>query len=406
MTIFDEHNEAQIGIALKPWPSWPQPGEDEQELILRALREPWGGVDAPLVMEAEQAFAEFVQAANGISVTNGTISLEIALQAVGVSSGDEVIVPPYTFLATASAVLKVNALPIFVDIDPDSWCLDPEAVLAAITPRTKAVIAVHLAGHPADLDRLQEICRTHGLALIEDAAHAHGAVWRGRPVGTFGDFGSWSFQGSKNISTGEGGLLTTNRDDLATTARSLRNCGRREGGPWYEHDELGGNYRITSFQAALLLAGLKRLPKQIIRREESAARLDRELATLPGLRPLARDPRVDVHAHHLYIIRYDMEVTGISRDDFLAGLNALGVPASAGYPVPLYAQRLFREARFDRAATRWEQSTGDVRYDQIRLPVCERACAQAIWLHHEILLANPQEIDRIIEAAAHVLGTS
>jgi dTDP-4-amino-4,6-dideoxygalactose transaminase len=406
MTTFDENQEAGIGVALKPWPIWPQPGEDERQLILRALDERWDGVDAPLVVEAEQAFAEYVQAGNGISVSNGTISLEIALQAVGVSSGDEVIVPPYTFLATASAVVKVNALPVFVDIDPDNWCVDPEAVLAAITPRTRAVIAVHLGGHPADLDRLQQICRTHGLALIEDAAHAHGAVWRGRPVGTVGDFGSWSFQGSKNISTGEGGLLTTNRDDLAAKARSLRNCGRRQDGPWYEHEELGGNHRITSFQAALLLAGLKRLPKQIIRREESAAHLDRELATLPGLRPLARDPRVDVHAHHLYIIRYDMEATGISRDDLVAGLNTLGVPASAGYPIPLYAQRVFREARFDRAATGWEQSVGDVRYDQVRLPVCERACAQAIWLHHEILLANPPEINRIVEAAAHVLGAS
>ncbi|MGH8939281.1 MAG: DegT/DnrJ/EryC1/StrS family aminotransferase, partial [Actinomycetes bacterium] len=169
----------------------------------------WGGVDAPAVREFEALFARSCGARHAASISNGTISLEIALRALGVGHGDEVIVPPYTFLATASAVLGVNALPVFADIDPDTYCLDPQAVAAAIGPRTRAVIVVHLGGHPADLDALRDVCSRHDLPLIEDAAHAHGARWRGRHVGTFGVFGSWSFQGSKNLTCGEGGMLTT-----------------------------------------------------------------------------------------------------------------------------------------------------------------------------------------------------
>lgn len=378
-----------------PWPAWPQWDDSDRELLLRALDGPWNGIEAPLVLEAEQAFADAVDARHAVSVTNGTISLEIALQAHGVGSGDEVIVPPYTFLATASAVLRVGGLPVFADLDAGTWNLDPSAVEKAITERTRAVIAVHLAGQPADLAALRQLCDRHQLHLIEDAAHAHGAVWDGRPVGTTGSYGSWSFQGSKNVTTGEGGMLTTDDDDLADAARVLRNCGRAVGGAWYEHLELGGNYRITSFQAALLIGGMRRLPAQVARREESAGILDERLQGGPGLEPLVRDPRVDVHAHHLYIMRHRPVAGGPSRDEVVARLTDVGVPALAGYPMPLYRQPLFAQTRFDRAATRWDPAAPQTRYADLHLPVVEAACEQAIWLPHEVLLADPERIERL-----------
>ncbi|MEQ4203911.1 DegT/DnrJ/EryC1/StrS family aminotransferase [Actinopolymorpha sp. B17G11] len=388
-------------VRTRPWPTWPPPpGEGERKGLERALDEGiWAGVDGPLKREFERRWADATASRHGLGVSNGTVSLEIALRALGVGSGDEVIVPPYTFVATATAVLGVNALPVFADLDPETYNLDPAAVEAAVTDHTRAVIAVHLGGHPVDLDALTALCDRHGLALIEDAAHAHGAQWNDRPVGAFGAFGSWSFQASKNLTCGEGGALTSNHDDLAEQAWELHNCGRRRTGAWYAHHRVGGNHRLTEWQAAILLAGLDRLPDQIARREECAAVLDQELAKVPGLRPLGRDRRASVHAHHLYLFRYDAaEFGGLSRDDFVAALVHHGIPASSGYPLPLYQQELFTEATFDRAATGWDAARASTRYADVRLPVCERACAETVWLPQNLLLAPVGEMADVLEA--------
>ena len=391
-------------VRVEPWPSWPQHGAVEVDALRKVAESgQWNGVDAPAVVDFERDFAAFLEADQVITCTNGTVSLEIAMSALGIGSGDEVIVPPYTFLATASAVLKVNALPVFADIDPDTYCIDPDAVATAIGPRTRAVIAVHFAGHPADLDRLGAICRRQGIALIEDAAHAHGARWNEQPVGTFGEFGSWSFQGSKNLTGGEGGALTTDDDSLAARARELRNCGRRAGKDWYDHFSLGGNWRLTAFQAAVLSAGLARLPNQIARREASAAVLDRELASLPGIAPLARDPRASLHAYHLYAFRYRAEeFGGPALAEFCARLQAHGIPATPGYPRPLPAQPLFSDLAFDVAATGWRPEYEPTRFAQAELPVCQRACAETVWLPHNLLLADPEEMQDVVTAMAEV----
>ncbi|HEY8373638.1 MAG TPA: DegT/DnrJ/EryC1/StrS family aminotransferase [Pseudonocardiaceae bacterium] len=391
-------------VRSKPWPAWPQHSAADGEALLKVLDSgAWNGVDAPAVVEFERAWGGYLDAQHVITCVNGTVSLEIALSALGVGHGDEVIVPPYTFLATASAVLNVNALPVFVDIDPDTYCLDPAAVEAAITPRTAAVIVVHLGGHPADLDRLTEICTRHGIPLIEDAAHAHGARWRDRPVGTFGAYGSWSFQGSKNLTSGEGGALSTNDEALATAARELRNCGRRVGGAWYEHFRLGGNWRLTAFQAALLSVGLTRLPEQVERREAAAAVLDTELARIEGIRPLRRDPRATVHAHHLYLFRYDAEAFGgLSLDDFCTALQREGIPATPGYPCPLNEQPVFAEQQFDTAATGWNPDHPATRFDRLDLPVTRRACAETVWLPHNVLLAPAEEMADVVAAVEKV----
>ena len=387
-----------------PFPAWPAYGEEEaqglQEVLAGGV---WSAASAPKVAELEERFSAFHDAAFGVAMTNGTISLEIAMAALGIGAGDEVIVPPYTFLATASAVLKMNALPIFVDIDPTTYCIDPDAVEAAITPRTRAIIAVHLGGHPADMDRLSAIARQHGIALIEDAAHAHGAAWQGRRVGALGDVGGWSFQASKNMTAGEGGMVTTDDALLAEKARALHNCGRVAGGKWYEHAALGGNYRLTEFQSAVLLAQLARLPAQIERRESCGRYLDRELAAIEGIRPLARDPRATTHAYHLYLFRYDGEAFGgLDRDRFVAALQAEGIPSSIGYPIPLNCQPLFVNRAFDTRATYYDPTYVPTRFERLDLPVCAKACNETVWLFQNMLLGATDDMDDIVAAVRKI----
>ena len=220
-----------------------------------------GELSGDIVSRFEQTFAALQDARHCVAVTNGTAALRVALRALGVGLGDEVIVPPYSFIATASAALEIGALPVFADIDPRTWMLDPEQAAAAITPRTKAIVPVHVGGCPADLDALRAVASTHGLALLEDAAQAHGAAWR---PGGGSDWRSrtFSFQASKNLNSGEGGGITTNDDRLAEIVWSLHNVGRVRTGAWYQHELLGGNERLTAFQAALLLAQAERLPER------------------------------------------------------------------------------------------------------------------------------------------------
>jgi dTDP-4-amino-4,6-dideoxygalactose transaminase len=395
-------------LRTRPFPSWPHSGEEESDALQEVLREGvWSDASGPRKRELERRFAEFHGAEHAVAVTNGTISLEIALKALGIGAGDEVIVPPYTFLATATAVLGVNALPVFADIDPETYCLSPDAVEAAITPRTRAVIPVHLGGHPADMDRFQEIREKHGIAVIEDAAHAHGAAWKDRKVGALGDAGCWSFQASKNMTAGEGGMFTTNDKDLAEKAWSLHHCGRMPEGAWYEHTVLGGNYRITEFQCAILLAQLARLPEQTARREENAAILDEESAKIEGLRPLKRDLRCTVHAHHLYLFRYDAEAFGgMSRDLFIQALCAEGIPASPGYTVPLDRQPVFAGRAFDTRATGYDPSHAPTRYGSLELPVCERACEETVWFTQNMLLGEEEDLADIVRAMRKVRQAS
>jgi dTDP-4-amino-4,6-dideoxygalactose transaminase len=232
-------------VRTKSWPRWPQWDEQERERLLAVLASgDWGGYSEG-VRQFEQRFGERHQAKHCIAVANGTLSLEAALRVLGVGPGDEVIVPPYTFIATANAVRLTGATPVFADIEPDTYNLDVEQVEKAISKRTKAIIPVHFAGLSVDLDELLLVAQAHDLAVVEDAAHAHGASWQGQPLGTHGDIGSFSLQASKNLTAGEGGILLTNDDDLAAKLWSYVNQGRSANGAWYEHDLLGRNLRIS-----------------------------------------------------------------------------------------------------------------------------------------------------------------
>lgn len=390
-----------IPVRTRPWPTWPEYDQREEDALRRVLHSgQWWSVGGTEVEQFEREFAAFQQAAHGICCTNGTAALEIALRALNIGCGDEVIVPPYTFIATASSVLAVGATPVFVDIDPESFNIDPAQIDQAVTPRTRAVIPVHIAGGPADLDGVLAAAAKHGLSVIEDAAQAHAAAWNGRRVGAIGDCGTFSFQASKNLNAGEGGILITNNEDLADRLWSVTNVGRTRTGKWYEHHVLGGNFRLTEWQGAILRTQLGRLEAQTARRTASANRLTQLLAEIPGIRTLKVDPRVTTHAYHLYMFRYQPQAFGgRPREEFLKALNAEGVPASGGY-VPLHLETVFRRKQCGEGT--WCRSGRSIDYAACSLPVTQSVCADAVWLGQNLLLAPPEEMQHIADAVSRI----
>ena len=355
----------------------------------------WGRLDGHQVEEFERRFAALHGCRHGVAVANGTVSLRIALLAAGIQAEAEVIVPSYTFLSTASAVVEANAVPVFADIDLDTFNLDPTAVAVAITPRTRAIIPVHFAGHPADMDALQRLADTHGLVLIEDAAHAHGACHGTRAVGSLGRMASFSFQSSKNLTAGEGGIITTNDEALAAACRSIQNCGRVEGGIWYEHHVISGNYRLGEFQGAVLNCQLDRLEEQTATRDANGTYLARRLQSLPGVSPQRRSPHCTRHAYHLFMLRLDPKEFGASREAVLSALEAEGIPCSAGYGFSLPAQPLFRNKAFGPYLPAVRDRLD---YTRVRCPNSDLICRQSIWLEHSMLLGTRDDMDDIAAA--------
>ncbi len=388
-------------VRQKPFPSWPEYGQEEEELLQAVLRSRrWGGY-SPEVERLEKAFARLHGARHAITCCNGTVALEVALRALDLECGDEVIVPPITFVATATAVVICHGVPVFADIDAKTLNLSPEAVEAAITPRTRAIITVHFGGHPADLDALRALALRHGLALIEDAAHAHGATWQGIPVGTFGTAGTFSFQAFKLATAGEGGIVVTNSSTIAEKVWSYCNCGRRKGGGWFEHFILGSNYRLTGFQAAVLSAQLKRLPHQTALRQRNVEYFREKLRSLDGLVLPENDPRVSNHPYYLLTLRYQPETfSGVDRDLFLRALQAEGIPAQATYPYPLYRNPLFRKESLPPCGCgKWKS---DQDYETLSLPESERVCKDGIWLDHYIFLGDHPDVDDVLTAIEKV----
>lgn len=384
-------------VAQRPWPKWPIYDETDERALLDVLHSgAWWSVEGDQCKLFETEFAKFQDASYGVTCTNGTAALEIALRAIDVGCGDEVIVPPYTFMATASAVLAVGATPIFVDICGDTLNMDPAQVEAAINSRTRAIIVVHIAGRPADMDAIPAIATRHGLTLIEDAAQAHGAAWRGRKIGAIGDLGTFSFQASKNLNAGEGGIVISNSEAMADAAWSVANVGRIRSGKWYEHQALGSNFRLTEFQGALLRTQLKRIPEQTQRRAANANYLSELLKTECGVMLMAEDSRITIHANHLFAFRYRPEVFGgASYTEFVGALSAEGVPCSTGY-VPLYRERLFeRHAKREGA---WCQIGRRIDYPAMRLPECEKVVADTVWISQMALLGTKADMDDIATA--------
>lgn len=386
--------EGGAPVRTASFPVWPVYDEREERALLDVLHSrKWGVHLGTQVKAFEIEYAAFQNARFGIAVPNGTLGLEMALRALGIGPGDEVITSPYTFVATASSILVVGARPVFVDIEPGSLNLDPRRIEAALTPHTRAIMPVHLAGRPADMDGILEIARRHQLHVIEDACQAWGAEWRGQRVGALGALGAFSFQASKNITSGEGGIVVTNDPGLAEFCWSFHTAGRKRDGSWYEHERVGSNLRMAEWEAALLRVQLARYPEHVLVREANARYLARLLRETGGLEPLPDDPRVTLHARHLFLARYDPAAFGgHSRREFLDALRAEGItPCSAGY-VPLYRSPAIRGALETQFAVR----------ELPDCPVTEAVAQDAVWFFQYALLGDGSDMESIAAAVAKI----
>jgi len=367
--------------------------EDDIAAVVAVLRSNWL-TTGPKIAEFEQAFADFVGMREAVAVSSGTAALHTVMAALGIGPGDEVIVPAMTFAATANSVVFQGGTPVFADVDPETLLLDPDAVDARITSRTRAVIAVDYAGQPCDYDALRMIADRHDLALVADACHALGGNDQGRPVGSLADLSAFSLHPVKPITTGEGGVITTDDPQWAQRMRRFRNHGiatdhrqREQQNSWfYEMVELGYNYRLTDFQCALGISQLRKLPNWVARRQAITRVYDKALAEIPGVKPLAVRASVS-HAYHLYVVRLDPEQLGKSRTDMFAALRAAGIGVNVHY-IPVHLHPFYRE--------RFRTGPG-------LCPVAEAAYEQILSL--PIFPAmNDHDVDQVISALAKIMG--
>jgi dTDP-4-amino-4,6-dideoxygalactose transaminase len=386
-------------------PRWPINGDVERQMLTEVLEsDVWGATGfGSKIDELNRVWAAYCGTRRSVALANGTVTMELALRALGVGAGAEVIVPAWTFMATAAAVLQVGAIPVFVDVDSKALCLDPDAVEAAISANTRAIIPVHFGGHPCDMDRLVPLASRHDMLMIEDAAQAHGASWRGRRMGTFGECGSYSFQQSKNLQCGEGGSIVTDDDALADRLHfSLSKFGRGNGpaSQSFVHHELAGNATMTEFQAAIVLAQLSRFDQQTAKRNRAAPILRDLLDRIEGIRPLPVDGRVDCHGCHLFLFRYDAAAFGgMSREAFVAALRAEGVPCFSLYSRPLYEEPMYDLERMVVRKT-------DLRIRVTDCPATRRAATEVVALPQTLLLAEDEELGLIARAIEKVRSYS
>jgi len=317
-------------------------GDDEINAVVNVLKS--GMLAHGGEVEAfEREFSSYLGARHGIAVANGTAALDVAMKSLGIGEGDEVITTPFTFIASATSILFQRARPVFADIDPKTFNLDPNEVLEKITSRTKAILVVHLYGQPADMKAFTEIAEDHDLHLIEDCAQAHGAEYNGQKVGTFGDIAAFSFYPTKNMTTGEGGMVVTNDDGLARRAKLIRSHGQAEK---YLHVELGYNLRMTNMAGALGRVQLKKLEGWNEKRIENARKLSGGIGEITGLTPPYVDPRVR-HVFHQYVIRVEDDFP-LERDELLTELRERGIGTAVHYPMPVHWQPLFQKLGYER----------------------------------------------------------
>ena len=373
---------------------WPVIGDEEHKAILLTLeRKAWCRFGMPddqcQAFQFEQEWAAYHDAKYCVAICNGTAALMCAFRALGVGHGDEVIVPAITFSATADAAALCGGVPVFVDMDPETYQADPDAIEAAVTDKTKAICVVHYGGYPCDLDRLAKVAAKTGLPIIEDCAHAQGTEWRGRKVGAHLTGGCFSFQQSKSITCGEGGAVVTDNEDFADGVWAVHNCGRTRGAAKYDHTALGGNFRLGEFESTILREQLKRLPEQTKARMENAAILTEAIRGIDGLDVLKADDRITQRGYYFYIIRYNSEAWGgIHRDTVLRALVAEGMPMGRGYSIPVYKNPSYLD--------------GIIPHRVMDCPNAERAAAdeQITLMNHALL--DRANVQMVIEALTKI----
>ena len=381
----------------KGWPRWPTPSDRDVELILEVVRSGnWAG-SGPKERQLAHEFADFSRAKYCVPVANGTVAIQLALEALDIGAYDEVIVPGQTWQATAAACIDVNAVPILVDIDPETYCLDVAKAEAAITTRTRAIVVTHLYGAMVDMDALLDLADRRSLRLIEDCAHQHGSQWKGLGVGGLGDVGAFSLQLSKVLTSGEGGLTLTNDWDLMQRLHSLRSCGRpfQVGSPTVQ----SGNYRITELQAALLLSQMESMELRVNLRDDNAQYLNLKLAEIPGIRPMKRYPQINRQSYYCFSFRYDSAAwDDIPGETFRKALGAeTGLGAGTTYE-PLNNCSLYQphtKRRHNLNDSYWR----DIDPSRFELPVCQKAFEdEAVVIWHSFLLAERADMDEIARA--------
>ncbi len=389
---------------LEPYPAWPVWDQRDIDAVTEVIRSGrWGGFPYPGPKTAALAeqFAALQGGGYAVPMANGTITMEVACRAAGIGWGDEVIVPAYTFQATAAAPMAAGAIPVIADVDPQTYCIDPKAVERAITSRTRAIIPVHLGHQMADMDALMEIATRHHLIVIEDCAHAHGAKWRGQGAGTIGDFGSFSLQSSKILTSGEGGILLCRDAVMAGRAAGIIDCGRPHqagGGPETHDGEylMGSNFRLSEIIAALALVGLERFPEQARQREAMAAYMDEALSEVSGVRVLQRDPRHTTRSFYRYVFAVKPEEFGLEHDMVCAALDAEGVDCWTGYEA-MHHYTLFQPQNSKLAVP--NAFPQYFKFEEMNLPEAERACEhEAVWLDEAIFRCGQQGVDDAVEA--------
>jgi dTDP-4-amino-4,6-dideoxygalactose transaminase len=405
-------------IKTTPWPKWPvwqQSTLDAVESVFKSGRWAISSYYTPgtVLKEREfgRAFADFLGAKFCIPVASGSASLEMAMEALGIGAGDEVIIPSLTWVADAAAVMNVNAIPIFVDIDPATLCICASTIEAAITPRTRAVIAVHLYGCLCDLDAIVPLCRNKGIHLIEDCSHVHGARWRGKAAGTHGAIGCFSTQHTKLLPAGEGGVAVTDSPDLKRKLEQLKSNSR----VYTDHPEvgkleiewagdiMGSNYNLSEFQSAILLDGLSRLEDQNKRREENAKYLDDEFASVPGFTPIVPSDAVTRRAYYYYAIRCDQKYwAGVPTKAIAEALAAELMGAVETIYVPIHQSALFQPLTKKRFHLSDDHVAAIKRSLAANLPHTDEASRTIVSIPHQVLLADRSDMRQIIDAFAKV----
>jgi len=386
------------------WPGWPVCDETEEKAVLGTLHSgQWFRGSGKAVSRFEDAYEKLTGAKHCLATASGTAALYTTLGALDVGPGDEVIIPPYTFVATYNVVVLNYALPVFVDSDLASFQIDAEKIEAAITPDTKAIMPVHLGGYPADLDRILEVAGKHKIPVIEDACQAHLAEWRGRKVGTWGLAGCFSFQASKNLNSGEGGAVLTNDDQFAEVCYNFHNQGRARQVTGYNFSysgTRGSNLRLCEFQGGLLQAQMTRVIEQSNRRNENALYLTKLLGEIPGIQPAKLYDGATRSAYHLYMFRYDpARFAGLSRAKFLEALGMEGIPGSSGYSVmnkDAYVSGLANNKHFLKLYG--EKKLQDWLDRNQALAQNDKLCAQGVWFTQTMLLTERSRMDQIAEA--------
>jgi len=385
-----------------PFPAWPVFDQVEERAILDTLRSgKWYRGGGKTVARFEEAYAQLTGAKTCLATANGTSALITSLNAMAIEPGDEVVVPPYTFVATVNAVLRQYAVPVFVDTDPETFQMDARKLEAAVTPRTRAIIPVHLGGNACDLDAILPIAARHSVPVLEDACQAHLAEWRGRKVGTFGLAGCFSFQASKNLNSGEGGAILTNDEDLRERCFAFHNNGSgfRSIGANFIYRTTGCNLRMPEFQAALLLAQMTRIEAQARTRAENASYLTSMLKEIPGIAPARMYENCTRNAYHLYMFRYDRHhFADLPRSVFLKALAAEGIPASGGY-TQLNTQPFLKDALHTRGYQRILSAKEIAAWEgRNRCPANDALCDQAVWFVQTMLLAPRKSMEQIAAA--------